>query len=32
VASNVDDALEIMKVKYSTNSPYVIPNTPYNYT
>ncbi len=29
---NVDDSLEIMKVKYSTNSPYVIPTNPYNYT
>ncbi len=32
VASNVDDALEILKAKYSNNSPYVIPNNPYNYT
>ena len=32
VASNVDDALEIMKAKYSTNSPYVLPNNSYNYT
>ncbi len=31
-AWNVDDSLEIMKAKYSTNSPYIIPNTPYNYT
>ncbi len=32
VASNVSDALEILKAKYSTNSPYVIPNNAYNYT
>jgi len=32
VSSYVDDALEILKAKYSDNSPYVIPNNSYNYT
>ena len=32
VAWNIDDSLEILKAKYSSNNPYVIPNNPYNYT
>ncbi len=32
VASNIDDALQILKAKHSNSSPYIIPNTWYNYT
>ncbi len=31
VAWNVDDSLEILKAKYSDNSPYIIPTTSYSY-
>jgi len=32
VAWNTDNSLEVLRVKYSDSSPYIIPNNAYNYT